>query len=261
MSPQNILLRSQNKIPEGAGPDGPLAGCAAFCGLDAASRLYPSRCQFDYIVLSDLRRAIVRYAGRITGRVLDYGCGLKPYAELLERAAAYIGADFSQNLHADLQLDDSGVLPPAAVGFDPVVSFQVLEHVPDVGLYLSECGRVLERTGGALLLTTHGIWDYHPGPYDLYRWTHEGLAYTLQRFGFRAVAVEPITTGFRSLLQLLARRIERRRIRARWLRRLLYWMINVVADACREAPTAELRLADLPICYLYLGYYEGVART
>ncbi len=42
------------------------------------------------------------------------------------------------------------------------------------GLYLSECFRVL-RPGGQLLLSTHGVFPYHPDPVDLWRWTCEGL--------------------------------------------------------------------------------------
>jgi len=46
---------------------------------------------------------------------------------------------------------------------DVVVSFQVLEHIRDVSLYPRECERVL-RSRDQLLLTTHGIWEYHPTP-------------------------------------------------------------------------------------------------
>jgi hypothetical protein len=58
-----------------------------------ASRIHPKRSQFDYIILKDLSTTIARYAEKIYGTVLDYGCGLKPYVELFYRVKEYIGAD------------------------------------------------------------------------------------------------------------------------------------------------------------------------
>jgi hypothetical protein len=31
------------------------------------------------------------------------------------------------------------------------------------------------RAGGRVLLTTHGVYPFHPNPDDLWRWTHQGL--------------------------------------------------------------------------------------
>ena len=31
------------------------------------------------------------------------------------------------------------------------------------------------RPGGRVLLSTHGVYPYHPNPEDLWRWTHSGL--------------------------------------------------------------------------------------
>ena len=70
-----------------------------------------------------------------------------------------------------------------------VVSFQVLEHVWDLGWYLGECRRVL-RPGGWLLLSTHGTWLYHPHPTDFRRWTRDGLVGEIEAHGF---VVEHIT--------------------------------------------------------------------
>lgn len=74
-----------------------------------------------------------------------------------------------------MPLDDGSI--------DVVMSIQVLEHVTEVGSYLSECNRILKTTG-ILLLSTHGWWTHHPFPVDLRRWTYEGLKYDLGRFGF-----------------------------------------------------------------------------
>ena len=77
-----------------------------------------------------------------------------------------------------------------------VVSFQVLEHVWDLDWYLGECRRLLEP-GGWLLLSTHGVWPYHPHPTDFRRWTRDGLRAELESRGLEIVA-------FRGLLGPLA---------------------------------------------------------
>jgi SAM-dependent methyltransferase len=64
-----------------------------------------------------------------------------------------------------------------------VVSFQVLEHVRDLGPYFAEARRVL-KPDGRLLLSTHGVWLYHPHPEDHRRWTREGLIAEMAAHGF-----------------------------------------------------------------------------
>ncbi len=221
----------------------------------AVRTLSPTHSDPCYIVLTDLRRAIVRHAHNIAGRVLDYGCGDKPYAGLFRRVTDYVGADFSTNRAADINLDGEGRLPGTLTGFDAVVSTQVLEHVPDVSLYLSECRRALAERAGKLLLTTHGIWEYHPCPRDLHRWTHKGLVHVIEQHGFETCHVEPVTTGLKAILQILLCRITQRKLATGWPRptRAFYWGFNYLADCLRDEPNVKRALYDFPICYLYIG--------
>lgn len=115
-------------------------------------------------------------------RLLDFGCGSSPYRDLLPPGIEYVGADLDRNPNATLMLTKDGRVPGPDAQFDAVLSTQVLEHVGDPQLYLSECFRVL-RPEGRLLLTTHGIFFYHPDPVDLWRWTCEGLSTAVERSG------------------------------------------------------------------------------
>jgi SAM-dependent methyltransferase len=213
----------------------------------------PSRFQFDYIILRDLRRAIAEHAPSIRGRVLDYGCGQKPYAPLFRHVTSYVGADFRTNPVADIYLTENGLLPPDVGEFDAVLSFQVLEHVTDPIAYLSECRRAVDISGGPLLISTHGVWEYHPGPRDLYRWTHEGLQETLNRSGLYTHSIAPITTGTATVLQIIACRINRSTLPAR-AKTLSYVTINALATAVASRSSPGRALHDFPMCYLCIGY-------
>jgi SAM-dependent methyltransferase len=107
-------------------------------------------------------------------RVLDYGCADIPYRGLFPASADYVAADLPGNPRATVQIAADGTIPVEDGSCDVVLSTQVLEHVEEPALYLSECFRVL-RPGGRLLLTTHGMMVWHPDPVDYWRWTCEGL--------------------------------------------------------------------------------------
>ena len=156
-------------------------------------RLRPRLWDTDWLVLRGMRTAIEDLAGRIgsPGKVaLDFGCGVKPYAELFTaRGVTYIGADLG-DAH-DVQIRADGALAAADQSADLVVSFQVLEHVRDIDTYLQEAERVL-RDDGLMLLSTHGTWLYHPHPEDHRRWTREGLIAELNRHRFEVTDCIPV---------------------------------------------------------------------
>jgi SAM-dependent methyltransferase len=108
-------------------------------------------------------------------RVLDVGCGLKPYHSLFAPyAAEYVGVDPVDNPHADLK-GSVEELPVDDASFDVVLCVQVLEHCADPALGIRELRRVT-APGGRVLASTHGVMSYHPAPTDYWRWTHAGLA-------------------------------------------------------------------------------------
>jgi len=117
-------------------------------------------------------------------KILDYGCGVKPYEYVFEPyKSEYVGVDVGNNPHANHNIQPDEKLPLEDSGFDIVLSSQVLEHVENVDLYLGECNRVLKK-GGLLILSTHGTWQFHSAPVDVQRWTSYGLKKLIEKYGF-----------------------------------------------------------------------------
>jgi SAM-dependent methyltransferase len=153
-------------------------------------------------------------ATRRAHRVLDVGCGVKPYYPFFEPyASEYVGVDVVENPAADLQGAVES-LPVEDGSFDLVLCIQVLEHADDPARAVRELRRVV-APGGAVLASTHGVQVYHPAPVDLWRWTHAGLDRLFRENGdWSSLSVRPSsgTTACLGMLvsiyaDLLARRL------------------------------------------------------
>jgi SAM-dependent methyltransferase len=133
-----------------------------------SGRLDPSRGSVQYAV----RKPLVDWlrSQQTDARVLDVGCGDRPYRELFPNT---IGFDVPGNPHADLH-GSLEAIPVEDASFDVVLCLQVLEHVPDPAAAVRELRRAV-RPGGRVLASTHGVYPFHPNPDDLWRWTQQGL--------------------------------------------------------------------------------------
>lgn len=143
---------------------------------------------------------------QITGRILDVGCGSKPYKPLFT-FTEYIGVDIENPGHDHSQEDvdvyyDGKHLPFEDGSFDALISNQVFEHVFNPPEFLAELNRVL-KPGGNLLLTVPFVWDEHEQPNDFARYSSFGLQHVLKNAGFEIVSITKSVDDFRVIFQLI----------------------------------------------------------
>jgi SAM-dependent methyltransferase len=175
----------------------------------------------------------VAYAAGGRFRVLDVGCGVKPYYPYFAaNAESYVGVDVVENPAAEL-LGSVEDLPVADGSFDVVLCTQVLEHCDDPAQAVRELRRVT-APGGRVLASTHGVQVYHPSPADYWRWTHEGLRRLFaENAEWQELAVEPAGGTAGCLGMLLATYVEIgcRRAHVARLARGPVWALNRGGDA------------------------------
>lgn len=185
---------------------------------------------------TDANAALGRY------RVLDVGCGQKPYEPLFAPYAdSYVGVDPVDNPRAELKgyVED---LPVEDGSFDVVLCNQVLEHCDDPAKAVSELRRVT-APGGRVLASTHGVMVYHPSPTDYWRWTHAGLEKLFADNGsWTSVRVTPASGTTACLGMLLAMYLDLafRRAHVGAIAKPLVTGINTVAGAV-DGRSARLR--------------------
>jgi SAM-dependent methyltransferase len=163
-----------------------------------------------YIIRNGLYKTIAEIAPTITGDVLDFGCGSKPYETLFTNVNSYIGVDIAVSGHdhkekgKESKMDicyDGKTLPFQNNHFDAVVCFEVFEHVFNIDDAISEIKRVL-KPNGQLLLSIPFAWDEHEVPYDFARYTSYGIRHILERNGFKVVELRKTTTYLLAVCQM-----------------------------------------------------------
>ena len=177
-----------------------------------------------------------------TYRVLDVGCGEKPYEPLFAPfTSSYVGVDPVENPRAELR-GSVEELPVEDESFDVVLCNQVLEHCDDPRRAVSELRRVT-APGGRVLASTHGVMAYHPSPTDYWRWTHAGLEKLFRENAeWASVRVAPAsgTTACLGMLLSMYLDLSFRRIHLGALARPLVTGINAAAEGI-DGHSARLR--------------------
>ena len=125
---------------------------------------------FQWLDTYYLYRSLKRLLPTFGGRVLDAGCGSRPYQEWFGPVTEYVGLDVSAGRGVDLVVASNERWPLPNENFDVILSSQVLEHVEHPDITLKEMSRVLKR-GGVAILTFPFLYNEHGTPDDYRRFT------------------------------------------------------------------------------------------
>ena len=127
---------------------------------------------------------LTQVAPQAHGRLLDVGCGDKPYEYLFRsHVTEYLGIEHEGTFPATSASDgerkpdflyDGRRLPFEDCSFDTVLSVQVLEHTPHPALLVREMARVL-KDDGVLILSAPFQFRLHEEPHDYFRFSPHGL--------------------------------------------------------------------------------------
>jgi SAM-dependent methyltransferase len=141
---------------------------------------------------SSLIESLTQLAPHAKGRLLDVGCGEKPYEHIFRPFVdSYVGVEFAETYSqtsasskpgkADFVYDGK-TLPFEDDAFDTILSIQVLEHTPTPGNLLAEMARVM-KADGLLILTAPFCFRLHEEPHDYYRYSPHALRFLCEEAG------------------------------------------------------------------------------
>lgn len=184
--------------------------------IDVNPEFKPSLKSALYLTRRNLLIGISEYAPYLKGRILDFGCGSKPYKSFFADSE-YIGVDFhgDGHDHTEEQIDyfyDGKTLPFANESFDAVFSSEVFEHVFNLDEILVELYRVVKQNGMMLITCPFSICE-HEQPNDFARYSSFGIRYLLEKHGFEIVHQIKLGSAIETLWQL----------------RITYWNLHVLS--------------------------------
>ncbi|HEY6503090.1 MAG TPA: class I SAM-dependent methyltransferase [Chitinophagaceae bacterium] len=145
-----------------------------------------------YFIRRGLLNKVQQYAPGLSGKLLDFGCGSKPYQSLFTNASEYIGLDYEGegHQHVNENVDvfyDGKNIPFANESFDSVFSSEVFEHIFNIDEILQEINRVMKKNG-KILITCPFVWHEHEVPVDYARYTRFALKHLFEKHGFKILS-------------------------------------------------------------------------
>ena len=129
----------------------------------------------DLHIRQFLFECLERYSDHLGGVLLDLGCGRRPYYNIYQRHfGKVICADREDRCGRLDVLVDAHSLPFASNSIDVVLFSEIIEHLPNYSIALSEIERIL-KPDGFLFLTWPFSYSMHEIPQDFSRLTEFGI--------------------------------------------------------------------------------------
>ncbi len=152
--------------------------------------------KFNWLANHQISSALERARRHAHGRLLDVGCGWRPFDALFQRQVdRSLGVDLPSSRFLGTRPPDAyargEALPFRAGSMDTVLGISVLTYFPEPAALIAEAHRVL-KPGGTLLLEFTQMAPLHDEPHDYFRFTRYGAAHLLAQAGFEPLEFIPI---------------------------------------------------------------------
>lgn len=199
---------------------------------DAFDPVLTARTMDRWFIRNRILDAVRQEVPRMTGTLLDLGCGRQPYRALVTGEGSgvthYVGVDVPSSRYFTRDVSWDGThLPFRDASVEQVLATEVLEHCPDPQRVLDEISRVL-CPGGRVVITVPFLWPLHETPYDEHRYTSYALRRMLEAAGLAKVDVRALGGWDASLAQMLGLWARRRPMGARKRRVVSLALVPVV---------------------------------
>ncbi len=140
-----------------------------------------------YLIRKFLYKSILELAPILKGKLLDFGCGLKPYENLFT-VEEYIGIDYygEGETYPKDKVDiiyDGKTIPFKNDYFDSVFSSEVFEHIFNPDVVIKELYRIL-KPNGMIPITCPFTFPEHEIPNDYCRYSSYGIKHLFEKNGF-----------------------------------------------------------------------------
>jgi len=154
-----------------------------------------------YFLLKSLKKSF----DKLSGKILDFGCGSSPYKSLI-KYDEYTRVDFENESHpvGNSVIDvfyDGSTLPFQDNSFDSILCTEVLEHIPNLDKILKELHRVLKQNG-KILISVPFVWNEHEIPNDYQRFSRFGIRLFLENNGFKILNIYKTSKTVHTITQL-----------------------------------------------------------
>lgn len=159
-----------------------------------------------YIIRKGIYDFIADKSTLLKGRVLDFGCGEKPYEQIIH-CDEYVGVDVKISGHSEERhgkVDyyyENCKLPFDDMSFDNVISTQVFEHIYEIDDILDEVYRVMQ-INGYIVISVPLCNPEHEIPFDFFRYTTYGITKKLEEHGFTIIECKMLNTKKNAVRQM-----------------------------------------------------------
>lgn len=152
-----------------------------------------------------LLECIQHYKNLMKGKLLDLGCGNKPYSQIYNEVCDYsVGCDVPFSLHQNANVEVLCFAEDINKHFekdyfDCVLCTEVLEHTVNDRKVVENINTIL-KPGGILIISTPFTYVLHEAPYDYRRYTSYGLTKLIEDNCFETLSIHSmgasISSGF-----------------------------------------------------------------